>query len=133
MREALRQLVHERVVERAGAQLADLGEILERADGLVREIEQDVAERGAQADATDATDKLVAVHRLLRRFHHQMEAVVGNPVLDGLLQQARAFSDDPHSSSSPGPPRFSHSPVTRASPTVCTCPVVTATPASPGL
>lgn len=129
VREALRQLVHEKVVERVGtralriadhsasarseiveaevrlsalmarlaarnatdAQLADLAEVLEQADALVDEIERTLAERGTRAEATD---RLVAVHRLLRRFHHQVEAAVGNPVLEGLLQQARAFSDE---------------------------------------
>ncbi|MEV6476755.1 GntR family transcriptional regulator [Streptomyces sp. NPDC051657] len=129
VREALRQLVHEKVVERVGtralriadhsdsalseiveaevrlsalmarlaarnatdAQLADLAEVLDQADAVVGEIERDLAERGARADATD---RLAAVHRLLRRFHHQVEASVGNPVLEGLLQQARAFSDE---------------------------------------
>ncbi|MEV0579360.1 GntR family transcriptional regulator [Streptomyces sp. NPDC050392] len=129
VREALRQLVHEKVVERVGtralriadhsasarseiveaevrlsalmarlaarnatdAQLADLAGVLERADALVGQIEQDVAAHGAHADTTD---KLVAIHRLMRRFHHQVEAAVGNPVLEGLLQQARAFSDE---------------------------------------
>ncbi|MFB9465282.1 GntR family transcriptional regulator [Streptomyces cinereospinus] len=129
VREALRQLVHEKVVERVGAralriadhsasaraeiveaevrlsalmarlaarkatdaQLADLAEILEQADALVDETEQDLARHGTRADTTD---RLVAVHRLLRRFHHQVEAAAGNPVLEGLLQQARAFSDE---------------------------------------
>ncbi|MFJ4898190.1 GntR family transcriptional regulator [Streptomyces sp. NPDC088727] len=129
VREALRQLVHEKVVERVGtralriadhsasarseiveaevrlsalmarlaarnatdAQLAELAGVLEQADSLAGQIERDLAEHGAH---TDTTDKLVAIHRLMRRFHHQVEAAVGNPVLEGLLQQARAFSDE---------------------------------------
>jgi DNA-binding GntR family transcriptional regulator len=129
VREALRQLVHERVVERAGpralriadhsvsaraeiveaevrlsalmarlaarnatdTQLAELGGILDRADLAVAGIEREVAEHGP--DATVA-DQLTAVFHLLRQFHHQVEGSVGNPVLEGLLQQARAFSED---------------------------------------
>ncbi|MFE3112294.1 GntR family transcriptional regulator [Kitasatospora indigofera] len=129
VREALRQLVHEKVVERVGsralriadhsaaarseiveaevrlsalmarlaarnatdAQLAELAEVLERADALVAQIERELAEGGADADVTG---RLVAVHRLLRQFHHQVEASAGNPVLEGLLEQARAFSDE---------------------------------------
>ncbi|MFC8448151.1 GntR family transcriptional regulator [Kitasatospora sp. NPDC057223] len=129
VREALRQLVHEKVVERVGtralriadhsaaarseiveaevrlsalmarlaarhatdAQLGELAEVLERADVLVSQIERELAEQGTQADVTG---RLAAVHRLLRHFHHQVEASVGNPVLEGLLEQARAFSDE---------------------------------------
>ncbi|MFJ1927848.1 MULTISPECIES: GntR family transcriptional regulator [unclassified Streptomyces] len=129
VREALRQLVHEKVVERVGtralriadhsasarseiveaevrlsalmarlaarnatdAQLAELASVLEQADSLAGQIERDLAEHGTH---TDTTDKLVAIHRLMRRFHHHVEAAVGNPVLAGLLQQARAFSDE---------------------------------------
>ncbi|MCX5535778.1 GntR family transcriptional regulator [Streptomyces sp. NBC_00006] len=129
VREALRQLVHEKVVERVGpralriadhsasarseiveaevrlsalmarlaarnateAQLAELAETLERAEALVGQIDQDLAKQGERADVTD---QLTAVHRLLRLFHHQVEEAVGNAVLDGLLQQARAFSDE---------------------------------------
>lgn len=129
VREALRQLVHEKVVERVGprslriadhsasarsqiveaevrlsalmarlaarsatdAQLAELSELLDRADRLVAQTEQAVAEQGSEVELAD---RLTAVFRLLRQFHHQMEASVGNPVLEGLLGQARAFSDE---------------------------------------
>jgi DNA-binding GntR family transcriptional regulator len=129
VREALRQLVHERVVERAGpralriadhsaaaraeiveaevrlsalmarlaarnatdVQLAALGGILDRADRLVEGIERDMAEHGPD---TTVDDQLIAVFHLLRQFHHQVESSAGNRVLEGLLQQARAFSED---------------------------------------
>ncbi|MER7178641.1 GntR family transcriptional regulator [Streptomyces hyaluromycini] len=129
VREALRQLVHEKVVERVGtralriadhpaaarsevveaevrlsalmarlaarnatdAQLAALAELLDRADGLVAEVERVLAEQGADAAVADP---LTALFRMLRQFHHQVEASVGNPVLEGLLHQARAFSDE---------------------------------------
>ncbi|WP_405877012.1 GntR family transcriptional regulator [Streptomyces sp. NBC_01136] len=129
VREALRQLVHEKVVERVGtralriadhppaarsevveaevrlsalmarlaarnatdAQLAELAELLDRADGLVAELELVLAQQGADAAVTDP---LTALFRMLRQFHHQVEASVGNPVLEGLLHQARAFSDE---------------------------------------
>jgi DNA-binding GntR family transcriptional regulator len=129
VREALRQLVHEKVVERVGPralriadhsasarsevveaevrlsalmarlaarsatddQLAELSELLDRADRLVAQTEQVVADEGSQAEVAD---RLTAVFRLLRQFHHQVEASVGNPVLEGLLGQARAFSDE---------------------------------------
>ncbi|MFC5826343.1 GntR family transcriptional regulator [Nonomuraea insulae] len=129
VREALRQLVHERVVERAGpralriadhstsaraeiveaevrlsalmarlaarnatdAQLAALSELLDRADLLAARIEREVAEHGPGAQVTD---QLTEVFHLLRQFHHQVEGSVGNPVLEGLLQQARAFSEE---------------------------------------
>lgn len=129
VREALRQLVHEKVVERVGsralriadhpaaarsevveaevrlsalmarlaarnatdAQLAALTELLDRADGLVAEVERELAEQGADAAVPDP---LTALFRMLRQFHHQVEAAVGNPVLEGLLHQARAFSDE---------------------------------------
>ncbi|MFC9842763.1 GntR family transcriptional regulator [Streptomyces sp. NPDC060223] len=129
VREALRQLVHEKVVERAGpralrvadhsasarsevveaevrlsalmarlaarnatdAQLAELTELLDRADHLVAETEQALAEQG---EGAQVTDRLTGVFRLLRQFHHQVEASAGNTVLEGLLHQARAFSDE---------------------------------------
>lgn len=129
VREALRQLVHEKVVERVGpralriadhsasalsevveaevrlsalmarlaarnatdAQLAELTELLDRADRLVAQTERTVAEHGPDAEVAE---RLTAVFRLLRQFHHQVEASVGNPVLEGLLHQARAFSDE---------------------------------------
>ncbi|MFD5778682.1 GntR family transcriptional regulator [Streptomyces sp. NPDC126933] len=129
VREALRQLVHEKVVERVGpralriadhsasalsevveaevrlsalmarlaarnatdAQLAELTDLLDRADRLVAQTEQTVAEHGPDAEVAE---RLTAVFRLLRQFHHQVEASVGNPVLEGLLHQARAFSDE---------------------------------------
>ncbi|MGW6358559.1 GntR family transcriptional regulator [Streptomyces sp. NPDC055092] len=129
VREALRQLVHERVVERVspralriadhsaaaraeiveaevrlsalmarfaarnatGAQLTELVGILDRADDLVSGIEHAVAGQGLDAPVAD---QVTAVFRLLRQFHHRVEACVGNPVLEGLLGQARAFSDE---------------------------------------
>ncbi|MFJ4716238.1 GntR family transcriptional regulator [Streptomyces sp. NPDC088785] len=129
VREALRQLVHEKVVERVGSRalriadhsasaraeiveaevrlsalmarlaarhatderLGALSETLDRAEALVGQIDRDLAEHGADADVTG---RLAEVHRLLRSFHHQVEGAVGNPVLEGLLQQARAFSDE---------------------------------------
>ncbi|MER7922627.1 GntR family transcriptional regulator [Streptomyces sp. NPDC096057] len=129
IREALRQLVHEKVVERAGPralriadhsraarseiveaevrlsalmarlaarnataeQLTDLVSLLAQTDLIVADIEEAVAERGQEADVAD---QLTAVFHKLRLFHHQVEACVGNPVLEGLLAQARAFSDE---------------------------------------
>ncbi|QIY93106.1 GntR family transcriptional regulator [Streptomyces sp. S1D4-11] len=129
VREALRQLVHERVVERVspralriadhsaaaraeiveaevrlsalmaglaarnatGAQLTELVGILDRADELVASMEQTLTDQGSD---TPVSDQLTAVFRLLRQFHHQVEACVANPVLEGLLAQARAFSDE---------------------------------------
>lgn len=73
------------------AQLAELAELLDRADGLVAELELVLAQQGADAAVTDP---LTALFRMLRQFHHQVEASVGNPVLEGLLHQARAFSDE---------------------------------------
>ncbi|MFF1418566.1 GntR family transcriptional regulator [Streptomyces sp. NPDC058280] len=138
VREALRQLVHEKVVERVGpralriadhsasalsevveaevrlsalmarlaarnatdAQLAELTELLDRADRLVAQTERTVAEHGPDVEVAEhgpdaeVAERLTAVFRLLRQFHHQVEAAVGNPVLEGLLHQARAFSDE---------------------------------------
>ncbi|MGW2173368.1 GntR family transcriptional regulator [Streptomyces sp. NPDC001705] len=129
VREALRQLVHERVVERAGPralriadhssaaraeiveaevrlsalmarlaarnataeQLTGLVSLLNQTDRIAACIEQTVAEQGSEADVAD---QLMAVFRKLRLFHHQVEACVANPVLKGLLDQARAFSDE---------------------------------------
>ncbi|QIQ06381.1 GntR family transcriptional regulator [Streptomyces liangshanensis] len=129
VREALRQLVHERVVERVGpralrvaehsaaaraeiveaevrlsalmarlaarnateSQLAGLTGLLDGTDALVDDIERTLAERGPDAVAAEL---LVTVFRRLRQFHHQVEAAAGNSVLEGLLAQARAFSDD---------------------------------------
>ncbi|MFI6463116.1 GntR family transcriptional regulator [Streptomyces sp. NPDC050538] len=129
IREALRQLVHEKVVERAGPralriadhstaarseiveaevrlsalmarlaarnataeQLTDLVSLLAQTDLVVADIEKAVAEHGPEADVAD---QLTAVFHKLRLFHHQVEACVGNPVLEGLLAQARAFSDE---------------------------------------
>ncbi|MFJ9034674.1 GntR family transcriptional regulator [Streptomyces sp. NPDC102274] len=129
VREALRQLVHENVVERAGPralriadhsssarseiveaevrlsalmarlaarnataeQLTGLASILTRTDQIVTDIEKTVAERGQEADVAD---QLTDVFLELRLFHHQVEACVGNSVLEGLLGHARAFSDE---------------------------------------
>ncbi|MER5550999.1 GntR family transcriptional regulator [Streptomyces sp. NPDC002793] len=129
IREALRQLVHEGVVERVGPralriadhssaaraeiveaevrlsalmarlaarnasaeQLTGLVSLLTQADQIVAGIEQTVTEQGPEADVSD---QVVAVFHMLRLFHHQVEACVGNPVLEGLLNQARAFSDE---------------------------------------
>ncbi|MER5921325.1 GntR family transcriptional regulator [Streptomyces mirabilis] len=129
IREALRQLVHEKVVERVGprslriadhsaaargeiveaevrlsalmaglaarnataAQLTELVGLLDHADHLVAGIEQTLADEGIDAPVAD---QVTAVFRLLREFHHQVEACVANPVLEGLLAQARAFSDE---------------------------------------
>ncbi|MFD8951966.1 GntR family transcriptional regulator [Streptomyces xanthophaeus] len=129
VREALRQLVHERVVERVGPralriaahssaarseiveaevrlsglmarlaarnasaeQLTGLVALLAQTDQIVAGIEETVAEQGMEADVTD---QLTDVFHKLRLFHHQVEGCVGNPVLEGLLTQARAFSDE---------------------------------------
>ncbi|MER0429448.1 GntR family transcriptional regulator [Streptomyces microflavus] len=129
VREALRQLVHERVVERVGPralriaahssaarseiveaevrlsglmarlaarnatneQLTGLVSLLMQTDPIVISIEKTVAEQGP---AADVADQLIAVFHKLRLFHHQVEECVGNPVLEGLLNQARAFSDE---------------------------------------
>ncbi|MCQ8193188.1 GntR family transcriptional regulator [Streptomyces rugosispiralis] len=129
VREALRQLVHEKVVERVGPralriadhssaarseiveaevrlsalmarlaarnataeQLTDLVSLLARTDQMVADIEKTAAERGVEADMAD---RLAAVFRELRLFHRRIEACVGNPVLEGLLSQARAFSEE---------------------------------------
>ncbi|MEV8413121.1 GntR family transcriptional regulator [Streptomyces niveus] len=129
IREALRQLVHEKVVERVGPrslriadhsaaarseiveaevrlsalmarlaarnataeQLTGLVSLLTQTDLIVAGIEKAVAEQGPEADVAD---QLTAVFRKLRLFHHQVEACVANPVLEGLLTQARAFSDE---------------------------------------
>ncbi|MFE5026056.1 GntR family transcriptional regulator [Streptomyces sp. NPDC056656] len=129
VREALRQLVHEKVVERAGPralriadhsssarseiveaevrlsalmarlaarnataeQLTSLVSILAETDRIVAGIEEAVAGQGSDADVAD---QLADVLRKLRLFHHQVEACAGNSVLEGLLSQARAFSDE---------------------------------------
>ncbi|GAA1185600.1 GntR family transcriptional regulator [Streptomyces rhizosphaericus] len=129
VREALRQLVHEKVVERVGPralriadhssaarseiveaevrlsalmarlaarnataeQLTGLVSLLARSDQIVAGIEKTVAGQGVEADVSDG---LAAVFRELRLFHRQVEACAGNPVLEGLLDQARAFSDE---------------------------------------
>lgn len=129
IREALRQLVHEKVVERVGPrslriadhsaaarseiveaevrlsalmarlaarnataeQLTGLVSLLTQSDLIVAGIEKTVAEQGPEADVAD---QLKAVFHKLRLFHHQVEACVANPVLEGLLAQARAFSDE---------------------------------------
>ncbi|MFG2375316.1 GntR family transcriptional regulator [Streptomyces sp. NPDC048504] len=129
IREALRQLVHERVVERVGPralriadhssaarseiveaevrlsalmarlaarnataeQLTGLVSLLTESDQIVADIERTVSEQGPEADVAD---RLTAVFQKLRLFHHQVEACVANPVLEGLLNQARAFSDE---------------------------------------
>ncbi|CDR02815.1 GntR family transcriptional regulator [Streptomyces iranensis] len=129
VREALRQLVHEKVVERAGPralriadhssaarseiveaevrlsalmarlaarnataeQLTGLVSLLAQTDQIVAGIEKAVAGQGVEADVTEG---LAAVFHELRLFHRQVEASAGNPVLEGLLDQARAFSDE---------------------------------------
>ncbi|MFG2886737.1 GntR family transcriptional regulator [Streptomyces sp. NPDC048297] len=129
IREALRQLVHEGVVERVGSralriadhssaaraeiveaevrlsglmarlaarnataeQLTGLVSLLTQTDQMVAGIEEAVAEQGQEVDVAD---QVQAVFHKLRLFHHQVEACVGNPVLAGLLDQARAFSDE---------------------------------------
>lgn len=128
VREALRQLVHEKVVERVGSRalrvsdhspaalseiaeaevrlsglmaglaarkapgrlVGELREILDRTDQLVQAIEEAVE----QAPETWPEDQITTVFRQLRQFHHLIESAAGNPVLDGLLRQARAFSDE---------------------------------------
>ncbi|WP_137976936.1 GntR family transcriptional regulator [Streptomyces violaceusniger] len=129
VREALRQLVHEKVVERVGPralrvadhssaarseiveaevrlsalmarlaarnataqQLTDLVSLLAQTDQIVAGIEETVAEQGMEADVSD---RLAAVFHKLRLFHRRVEACVGNPVLEGLLDQTRAFSEE---------------------------------------
>ncbi|MDH6219729.1 GntR family transcriptional regulator [Streptomyces pseudovenezuelae] len=129
VREALRQLVHEKVVERVGPralrisdhssaarseiveaevrlsalmarlaarnataeQLTALVSLLTEADLIVADVEKTVAEQGLEADVAE---RLTAVFHKLRLFHRQVEECVGNPVLTGLLEQARAFSDE---------------------------------------
>lgn len=129
IREALRQLVHERVVERVGPrslriadysprarseiveaeirlsglmarlaarnatpdQLAELAGILDRGDVLVAEIERTSSGQGL---AAVTPGQLTAVFRVMRAFHHHVEGAAGNAVLEGLLSQARAFSDE---------------------------------------
>jgi DNA-binding GntR family transcriptional regulator len=122
VREALRQLIHERVVERAGTRalrIADydttiMDEIAEtearlaglaarfaarkRTDVLVAELTADLAEsdplvaRLERGDGTDAD--LVEVLTILRRFHRRIEGAARNPVMDALLAQSRVFSDE---------------------------------------
>jgi DNA-binding GntR family transcriptional regulator len=127
VREALRQLVHERVVERVGPralriaahspaarseiveaevrlsalmarlaarnasaeQLTSLGSLLTQTDRIMVAIEKAAAEQGSEADLSD---QLTAVFHKLRLFHQGVEACAKNPVLMGLLNQARAFS-----------------------------------------
>jgi DNA-binding GntR family transcriptional regulator len=129
IREALRQLVHDRVVEKTGprslriadhsaaarsevmeaevrlsalmarlaarnataAQLTELVNLLDRGDEVVAGIERTVAGHGSDAPLAD---QLTTAFRLMREFHHRVEACVANPVLEGLLLQARAFSDE---------------------------------------
>jgi DNA-binding GntR family transcriptional regulator len=129
VREALRQLVLERIVERSGprslrvadhsattrrevmeaevrmsalmarlavrtataAQLTELVGLLDRADQLVAGIEESLAQQGFSGPVPE---RLTEVFQLMREFHHQVEACVHNPVLQGLLRQARAFSDE---------------------------------------
>ncbi|MGK3945092.1 GntR family transcriptional regulator [Streptomyces sp. RP5T] len=127
VREALRQLVHERVVERVGPrglriapyssaarseiveaevrlsalmarlaarnasaeQLTSLASLLTQADRIMFSIEKATAEQGSEAVITD---ELTAIFRKMRLFHQEVEACAKNPVLTGLLNQARAFS-----------------------------------------
>jgi DNA-binding GntR family transcriptional regulator len=129
IREALRQLVHEKVVERVGARslriadhsaaaraevveaevrmsalmarlaarkatdtrLAELTAVLDKADQLVGAIELALVDEGPDAPVSDGVTE---VFRLMRQFHHLVEATADNPVLEGLLHQARAFSED---------------------------------------
>ncbi|MGW1208151.1 GntR family transcriptional regulator [Streptomyces sp. NPDC002499] len=136
VREALRQLVHEKVVERVGPralriadhssaarseiveaevrlsalmarlaarnataeQLTALVSLLAETDLIVADVEKTVAEQGSEADVADhgmevdVAERLTTVFHKLRLFHRQVEECVGNPVLTGLLEQARAFS-----------------------------------------
>jgi DNA-binding GntR family transcriptional regulator len=122
VREALRQLIHERVVERVGTRalrIADydmttMDELAEtearlagltarfaarkRTDVLVAELTADLAEsdplvsRLERGEGTDAD--LAEVLAILRRFHRRIESAARNPVMDALLAQSRVFSDD---------------------------------------
>ncbi|MGW3285262.1 GntR family transcriptional regulator [Streptomyces sp. NPDC001002] len=127
VREALRQLVHEKVVERVGPralriadhssaarseiveaevrlsalmarlaarnataeQLTALVSLLAETDLIVADVEKTLAEQGLEGDVAE---RLTTVFHKLRLFHRQVEECVGNPVLTGLLEQARAFS-----------------------------------------
>lgn len=122
VREALRQLIHERVVERAGTRalrIADydpvtLDEIAEtearlvglaarfatrkRSDALIAELTADLAASDplvARLESGEGTDAdLAEVLAILRRFHRRIEAATRNPVMEALLAQSRVFSDD---------------------------------------
>ncbi|WP_055550259.1 FCD domain-containing protein [Streptomyces sp. NBRC 110028] len=50
-----------------------------------------VAEQGLEADVAD---RLADIFQKLRLFHRQVEACAGNSVLEGLLGQTRAFSEE---------------------------------------
>ncbi|HEY0452673.1 GntR family transcriptional regulator [Actinophytocola sp.] len=121
VREALRQLIHERVVERAGTRAlriadydaATMDEIAEtearlaglaarfaarkRTDVLVAELTADLAETDplvARLERGEGTDDLAEVLAILRRFHRRIEDAARNPVMDALLAQSRVFSDE---------------------------------------
>jgi len=122
VREALRQLIHERVVERAGTRalriadydLATMDEIAEtearllgltarfaarkRTDVLIAGLTEDLAVSDplvARLESGEGTDAdLAGVLTTLRRFHRRIEGAAGNPVMDALLAQSRVFGDE---------------------------------------
>lgn len=124
VREALRQLVHEKLFERTGPkslrvadyEREDRREIAEaeavlcgltarlttrKADAsLIAELEAILAEsdliveRLLARESPSREEDTARVLALMRRFHHRIETSTGNTVIEGLLQQSRAFTDD---------------------------------------
>src|ERR1700687_3134221 len=123
VREALRQLVHERVFERTGPRslrvaeygsttLAEIAETEAYLCGLAVRFASRKATAGLVEELSsllDRTDRLVEEIRqtrslvaktvktafeLLREFHHRIEDAADNAILAGLLQQSRAFTGE---------------------------------------
>ncbi|MFJ7215983.1 GntR family transcriptional regulator [Amycolatopsis sp. NPDC098790] len=123
VREALRQLLRDRIVERTGSRslrvaafdagvLHELAEVKARLNGmaarlaarkrtpeLVSALTSDLDEadrlRAAleSAPVAEQEDGLVALLTVLHRFHRRIEQAAGNPVVDALLDQSQVFTD----------------------------------------
>lgn len=120
VREALRQLVKEGMVHRTDSRTLRIAEYTDEARVEITEIETRLsalaarfAARNADTAALEALavclrecdeiaqstddlgpEQLDSIFGLLRRFHRMIETAAGNSVLVGLLDQARAFSED---------------------------------------
>ncbi|WP_326632665.1 GntR family transcriptional regulator [Nonomuraea fuscirosea] len=75
VREALRQLIHERVVVRTGPRSLQIA-------------------RYDPETLNECAESLARVMAILARFHQRIESAAGNPVMEALLAQSRVFSRD---------------------------------------